>query len=87
MGGHRPVVPTAEPCVSAACLSEPASAFRDTLGVVEVGAAVGGLLIRRLHVLGGGREGSDALAAETGKQAAAAVGGGVSLGHRAHYAV
>lgn len=52
-----------------------------------MGATVGGLLIRRLHVLGGGREGSDALAAETGKQAVAAVGGGVSLGHRAHYAV
>lgn len=55
--------------------------------MVEVGTAVGGLLVRPLHRLGGRREGSDALAAETCKQAAAAVGGGVSLGHRAHYTV
>lgn len=81
------MVPTVEPCLSATCLYYPTPSSRDALGGIEVGAAVGWLLVRRFHRLGSGREGSDSLAAETGKQATAAVGGGVSLGHRTHYTV
>lgn len=71
----------------ASSTTDPTGGAGNALGGVQVGAAVGGLRIRHLHWLGGGGEGSDALAAEASQQTAAAVGGGVSLGHGAHYTV
>ncbi|KAK4296809.1 hypothetical protein Pmani_030729 [Petrolisthes manimaculis] len=62
-GGQVPGAPSHPPYL-ATSLSCPASHVLTPR--VQVGAAVGGLRLHRLHGLGGGGEGSDALAAEAG---------------------